>query len=736
MNAVSIARRRMHCAVLIFAAVLAATPGGSAAEKRPITEKDILKFNWVADPQISPDGRQVAYVLVTVNEKDDKYETSLWSVNTSGSPTPRRLTAGPRDTAPRWSPDSKTVAFLRAGEKTPAQIYLLSMQGGEGIQWTDLPRGASAAVWSPSGRAMAFTSDTNAEDLAEKRDEKKAADTNDSNKDHKKADQQEKKKSDVRVITRAVFRANGEGWLELGRHDHIWTVAVPAGGVTPPEPTAITSGKYDEGELAWSRDGAKIYFTSQRVDEPYYSAPDTNVYSVSASGPVAGTAPKDAMTLVVDIDGPINGPAISPDGSRFAFDGFINPPQDQSNTQSSLFVFANGKATNLTGQADVQIGTSVTGDQHAPRGGGTSSPLIWTADGSALIVATTIEGRSNLVRVDATSGKIEPLTTGNHEVMAYTATPDAAKIAATIGDATHIGDVYLIDTATKTLTQLTRVNDALFDTLSLSAPEEFTYRSFDGKKIQGWIQKPPDFTAGKKYPLILEIHGGPHAAYGHAFAHEFHWLAAKGYVVLYVNPRGSTSYGQEFANIIQYRYPGDDFKDLMAGVDEVVKRGYVDASRMGVTGGSGGGLLTNWTVTQTPRFRAAVSQRSVADWAAFWYTADFTLFRPTWFHKNPYQDPEEFSARSPVRYAEKITTPMMFIEGDADYRTPPVQGGEAMFRALKAQKKVAVMVRFPGESHELSRSGKPQHRIERLEHIEAWFGKYLQGREIKTYELQ
>jgi dipeptidyl aminopeptidase/acylaminoacyl peptidase len=732
MNSVLKRRRGKLCTILVLAtAVFAGTGGGSAAEKRAITEKDILKFNWVADPEISPDGKQVAYVLVTVNEKEDGYETSLWSVNTAGTPTPRRLTAGPRDSAPRWSPDSNTVAFLRAGEKDPAQIYLLSMQGGEGMKWTDLPRGGSAAVWSPDGRAIAFTSDTTAEDLAEKR-EKKAAENKDIKKDDKKGDDKEKKKSDVRVITRAVFRANGEGWLELGRHDHIWTVSVPPGSAAPPEPTQITAGKYDEGEIAWSRDGAKIYFVSQRVDEPYYLAPDTNLYAVAAKGAASG----EAMTTMIDIDGPIDGAVASPDGARFAFLGFINPSQDQSNTQTSLFVFANGKAANLTSQADVEIGTNVSGDQHAPRGGGASSPVIWTPDGRTVIVAATVEGRSNLVRVDAATGKMEPLTSGNHEVMAYTASPDGSKIAATIGDATHIGDVYLLDTATKKLTQLTHVNDALFDTLNLSEPEEFTYSSFDGKKIQGWIQKPPDFTAGKKYPLILEIHGGPHAAYGHTFMHEFHWLAAKGYMVVYVNPRGSTSYGQDFSNIIQYRYPGDDFKDLMAGVDEVLKRGYVDAARMGVTGGSGGGLLTNWTVTQTPRFRAAVSQRSVADWAAFWYTADFTLFRPTWFRKNPYQDPEEFSARSPVRYAEKITTPMMFIEGDADYRTPPVQGGEAMFRALKAQKKVAVMVRFPGESHELSRSGKPQHRIERLEHIEAWFGKYLQGRDVKTYDLQ
>jgi dipeptidyl aminopeptidase/acylaminoacyl peptidase len=218
--------------------------------------------------------------------------------------------------------------------------------------------------------------------------------------------------------------------------------------------------------------------------------------------------------------------------------------------------------------------------------------------------------------------------------------------------------------------------------------------------------------------------------------HEMLWMAARGYVVLFTNPRGSTSYGQEFSNIIQHRYPGDDYKDLMAGVDELIRRGYVDERRLGVTGGSGGGLLTNWTVTQTNRFAAAVSQRSVADWISFWYTADFTLFNPTWFRSFPFRDPEEFLARSPVRYADKIETPMMFIEGDSDMRTPPGQGGEPMFRALKAQKKVAVMVRFPGETHDLSRTGKPSHRVERLQHILNWFDKYLMGKEIRLYDQQ
>jgi len=209
---------------------------------------------------------------------------------------------------------------------------------------------------------------------------------------------------------------------------------------------------------------------------------------------------------------------------------------------------------------------------------------------------------------------------------------------------------------------------------------------------------------------------------------------ANGYVVLYTNPRGSSNYGQEFGNVIQYHFPGDDYKDLMAGVDALLARGYVDPQRMGVTGGSGGGLLTNWTVTQTDRFRAAVSQRSIADWSGFFYNADFTMFTPFWFKGAPWQEEADFKARSPITHVERVKTPIMFVEGEDDLRTPPANGGEQMFRALKYLKRPTVMVRFPGETHELSRSGKPQHRIERLQHILNWFDKYLLGKPIKDYD--
>ncbi|HJR58241.1 MAG TPA: prolyl oligopeptidase family serine peptidase, partial [Vicinamibacterales bacterium] len=360
--------------------------------------------------------------------------------------------------------------------------------------------------------------------------------------------------------------------------------------------------------------------------------------------------------------------------------------------------------------------------------GGHPAAPVWDREGRSIFIRAGVQGNADLVRVDVAGGRVmEPPVKKNHDVMSYTADRSAAKIALVISTPTQVGDLFVAD-GSGAPRKLTAFNDALTSQLTMPEPEELWYSSFDGRKIQGWILKPPGFDAAKKYPMIVQIHGGPHAAYGNTFTHEFQWMAAKGYVVLYTNPRGSSNYGQDFGNIIQFAYPGDDYKDIMAGVDEVLKKGYVDEARLGVTGGSGGGLLTNWTVTQTNRFKAAVSQRDISDWSNFWYTADFTLFRQTWFRKPPFQDPADFARRSPITHVEKIRTPLMFILGDEDWRTPPSAGGEQLFRALKFLKRETVMVRFPDENHDLSRSGKPWHRVERLQHMVGWFDRHLLGK--------
>jgi dipeptidyl aminopeptidase/acylaminoacyl peptidase len=341
----------------------------------------------------------------------------------------------------------------------------------------------------------------------------------------------------------------------------------------------------------------------------------------------------------------------------------------------------NSKPRNLSETFDYDVGAGLTGDNTAPRGG-SGNPPAWTADGRGLIEVYAKEGRANLATFDARDGKLTDLTRGDQAVLNFRTTPDGSKLVYNVSTPTLIGDLYLLERPGHDAKQLTHLNDDLFSHLKLTEPEEIWYQSFDGKRIQAWVQKPPDFDANKKYPLILNIHGGPHAAYGLVFDHEFQWMAAKGYVVLYPNPRGSTSYGQDFGNIIQYNYPGDDHKDLMAGVDELLKRGYIDEKRLGITGGSGGGVLTNWAIGHTTRFAAAVSQRDIADWSSWWYSADFTQFHPSWFKGAPFEDPD-FKRRSPITYIDKVTTPLMLFLGEADWRTPTGAGGEQMFRALK-----------------------------------------------------
>ena len=721
------------------------------AQKRSITEKDIFQFNWIGDPQISPDGSRVAFVKVTVDEKKTGYDTAIWSVSTRGDEAPRRMTDGKHDSSPRWSPDGKWLVFVRTPEaRAPestgapalssgesarppaAQLYMLPVAGG-GESWkiTDLVRGAGNPVWSPNGGMIAFSSDTSPEDLAKQRKKEgagksKADDKSPTDKTEAKPDADHE--SDVRVITRSVYRINGGGYLDYKHPQHIWVMTAPQGAEDPPKVWQLTSGKYAEDGVMWSRDSNTIYFTTAQVDDPSYEHPHSDLYSVAAPG----GAPARQLTIPMGV----REMSLSPDGKRLAFCASVNEPV-LSYTQPDLWVVdlaADAKPRNLTANYDFDVCSGVGGDQGTPRAGGPDH-VTWTPDGNTLIVSTANKGTANLIQVDIASAKITEITHGNQAVERFRANNDASGLVALISTPTNIGDLFWVDRASGgEPRRLTHINDKLFSQLNLTEPEGIWYSSFDGKKIHAWIQKPPDFDPSKKYPLILNIHGGPHAAYGFVFDHEFQWMAAKGYVVLYPNPRGSTSYGQQFGNIIQYHYPGDDFRDLMLGVDEVLKRGYIDPKKLGVTGGSGGGLLTNWVVGHTDRFAAAVAQRDIASWTDWWYTADFTLFQPSWFKAPPFLDPEDYKQRSPITYIQNVKTPLMLVLGEADYRTPPAAGGEEMFRALKFLKRPVIMVRFPGESHELSRSGQPWHRVERLQHIVGWFDKYLQGMSKPEYD--
>ena len=715
---------RFRVSLLLIVVVFLGAP--ALAQKRSITEKDLFNFVWIGDPQVSPDGSRVAFVRVTVNEKKDGYNTAIWTVSTSGGET-RQLTNGPRDTTPRWSPDGQYLLFTRApevsGRVDQPQLFMLAMGGGEPFQFTTLPRGASGPQWSPDGKSILFYNSATSEELA------KAAARNATPAASPAASPTPpERESDVRVINRAVYRSNGTGYLDFKHPQHIWVITAPKTGDEKVTPTQLTKGHFDDGSAVWAKDSAHIYFDTDYTDEPYYELPRTDIYTMAITG--------GEPTKITSFDMGTGAFTVSPDGKRIAFIASASQPV-RSYSQPDLWVIdiaSGARPRNLTASFDFDIGGGVGGDNTAPRGGGGNSP-VWSPDGRSITMLYVKEGRANLGSFNVANGKMSDVTTGNQAIVSYRAVPDASRYVLLISTPTRVGDLFWFDKSSAQPKQLTHINDELFSKLNLSEPEEIWYTSFDGKKIQTWVQKPPDFDPSKKYPLILNIHGGPHAAYGFIFDHEFQWMAAKGYVVLYPNPRGSTSYGQEFGNIIQHNYPGDDYKDLMAGVDELIKRGYIDDKKMGVTGGSGGGLLTNWTVGQTNRFVAAVSQRDIASWSDWWYTADFTLFQPSWFKAPPFDDPEDYKRRSPITYVNKMQTPMMFILGEADWRTPTGSGGEALFRALKYRKIPTVMVRFPNESHELSRSGQPWHRIERLQHIVGWFDKWILGASKPEYDI-
>jgi dipeptidyl aminopeptidase/acylaminoacyl peptidase len=706
---------RLKMLVLAFALACSLPAQAADLAKRPVSMQDLFQFNWIGDPQMAPQGATLAYVGVKVNEARSDYDTSLYLVSTAGNDA-RRLTMGKRDSAPRWSPDGKTLAFLRAVEKDgkfqPPQLHTLSMAGGEAQQLTRLPGGVTQPAWSPDGTTIAFLSRANEADLA-----KVACEEKEKSVDKCKG----LRDTDVRVISRAAWRSNGAGYLDFSRPQHLWSVAV-AGGA----PQQLTRGEYSDQEFVWAPDGKQLYVAADHDHEPYYELLKRTIHAVPSSGGVTA--------LVTRFEGMLNGMAVSPSGKQLAFVGTLQTAPLKSHTQSNLFLVdldKGNKLTNMSGSDNGEVGSGISTDQSAPRGAGGSRPQ-WSFDGKSITVAVARNGRANLERFDVAGGKPVAITRGDQAVMGYTS--NGKELVAELSTTTELNELYAIG-KDGSQRRLTGANDKLFAGLAITAPQDIWYTSFDGRKIHTLVQTPPGFDPAKKYPLILNIHGGPHAAFGHTFHHEMQAMAAKGYVVLYPNPRGSTTYGEEFANVIQYKYPGDDYLDLMAGVDELVKRGYIDTKRMGVTGGSGGGLLTNWVIGKTDRFAAAVSQRDIADWTAWWYSADFLLYQPSWFRKPPFEDPEDYRKRSPITYVNNIKTPTMFILGDADSRTPSEAGGEQMFRALKYRKVPTVMVKFPNESHELSRSGNPWHRVERLQHITNWFDIYLQGKKANDYNI-
>jgi dipeptidyl aminopeptidase/acylaminoacyl peptidase len=658
-----------------------------------MTAEDLYQLRFVADPQLSPDGSSVVYVVSWVDPDDHtRYRSQILLVPFDGSAPPRPLTAGRhRDSAPRWSPDGRWLAFVSDRDADRPQIFLLSLDGGEPRQLTSLVRGAGTPVWSMDGTRLAFSARVDIQEIASQ-----------------EGQSEEKGKSPrVKVITRVRHKADGEGFLEAV-HRHLFVVDVDGQSA----PQQITDGDFDDVEPAWSPDGSLIAFTSNRERDRDLSRLN-DVWLV----PGTGGRPRRLTRHL----GQAATPAFSPDGTRVAYLGHERGLQYGVNDGLLESAVQGGDTTSVSGDFPDDLGNAANSDARNPFA---AAPPRYMADGSGILALVSRYGCVEVVNFVRNGGQPEVVLGGlEREVAAFSGARDG-RLVGLVSDPTHPYEVVAVENGVER--RLTHENDALLETLALSAAEPFEVTSSDGERVHGWVMKPFGFSERKKWPLILQVHGGPETMYAATFMHEFQVLAACGYAVVLTNPRGSRGYGEAFNARIFADWGNQDAADLMAAVDHVSQWKWVDSSRLGVTGGSYGGFMTAWLVGHTRRFKAAVSQRGLYNFASFYGTSDIGPWFGEYVLGGPVYECEAlYRERSPLTYAAQMRTPLLLIHSENDLRCP-IEQAEQLFVHLRRMGKTPVeMVRFPEESHNLSRSGRPDRRVERLERIAGWFDRQL-----------
>jgi dipeptidyl aminopeptidase/acylaminoacyl peptidase len=637
---------------------------------------DWLDWERVSDPRISPDGSQVVYTRRWVDKLSDSWESSIWIVNADGSRN-RQLIDG---SSPRWSPDGTRIAFTDSDEDGNTQIFVRWMDDeGAVSQVTRLTDNPSNLSWSPDGTQLAFTMRVPAE--------------NPSSKNWSISLPQPEGATWTkapRIVERLIYRQDRQGYLEESFQQ---ILLVPADGGTPRQ---LTRGDYNHGAPSWTPDGRGLLFSGLLIEDAGYRWAESEIYRLDIE--------TSDVTQVTTRKGPDRRPVPSPDGRYIAYIGYDTTTVDY--IESSLYVMAaDGSSPRvLTSELDRTPGA-----------------LFWAPDGRGVYFNVRADGYENVFYASL-DGAVRQLTEGKHLL----GINDVSRGGLAVGlrtDAHEPGDVIALRLdRPQQLSRLTRVNADLLHGKQLGEVEEVWYESFDGLPIHSWVIKPPDFDPSRRYPLMLVIHGGPHGMYTGGFNFAWQEHAANDYVVLYTNPRGSSGYGSDFGNEIQYAYPGDDYHDLMAGVDEVISRGYVDDENMFVYGCSGGGVLTAWVVGHTDRFRAASSNCPVINWFSFVGQVDGNYLR--WyadFEQFPWEDPSEHIRRSPLMYAGNVTTPTMLMTGVLDMRTP-ISQTEQFYQALKAQRKPTAMIRLEGEWH--GTSSKPSNFLRTQLYLRKWFERW------------
>jgi acylaminoacyl-peptidase len=673
-----------------------ATRADTAA--KPLAIEDVFNLQLAVDPQISPDGKRIVYVLHFNDIMADKRHSNLWIVNADGSDHRPLTTGNYNDSSPRWSPDGTQLLYISNRDGSP-QIYRRWLDSGQTAKLTSLTTAPAGIAWSPDGKWVSFTAHVpeSAQPLIKMPAPPEGA----------------KWAEPAKVIDKLVYRFNGAGYLKPG---YTQLFVVPADGGTARQ---ISHGKFQHGgasfhasEAVWTPDGKSLIMSANRHPDADTDPLNTEIYEFTVAD---GT-----VKALTDRKGPDDNPVVSPDGKQIAYIGFDDKYQGYQVRKLYVMNRDGGGPRLLTGGLDR--------DAYSPR---------WAPDGSGVYFLSMDHGNTGLYFV-APDGSPRKLA-GNigSGTSAYGAGPSFSvakngSFAITYTRPNLPGDIA-VGNGGDSPKVVTAVNEGLLLGRTLGEVEEITYESSkDHRKIQGWIIKPPGFDPAKKYPLILEIHGGPFANYGDRFDLEKQLMAARGYVVLYTNPRGSTSYGEEFGNLIHHAYPGDDFHDLNSGVDAMLAKGYIDPEQLYVTGGSGGGVLTCWVIGHTPRFRAAVTVYPVINWYSFVLTADIgPWIHKYWFPGLPWDNVEHYEKRSLLSVVKNVKTPTMVLTGEADYRTP-MSDSEQYYQALKILGVESVLVRVPEEPHGIQ--VRPSHHMSKILHILAWFDKHRKPAEQKAAE--
>ena len=669
--------------LLVFSILLfSALPVG--ADDSILTNTDIFELEYAADPQISPDGNTVAYVRTSMDIMSDRAVPNIWQVDASGK-NHRPLLSGPGNySSPRWSPDGDRLAYVTEVPGRGAQLHVRWMDTGQTAVISNVRRAPRAMRWSPDGEYLAFVMfvpDDN-EPLAKPPAAPEGADW----------------APGAKVIETMPYRFDGRGYLETG-YDHIFVVSVEGG-----TPRQLTGGDFNHrGPLGWMPDGKRIVFSASRLDDAEHHPVESELWAV--------TVADGELEQLTDRRGPDRGAAVSPDGKRIAYLGFDDKQLAWQSSDVYVMDVESRETRKLTAGFDRDV-----------------DDVQWEGSSSRLLVRYEDHGRTHIGRLSP-DGKVESLaddvggtSIGRPYNSGSFSVADNGAFAYTAGRVDRPADVA-VGRGARPPVRLTDLNSDLLDHKALGRVEEISWQSSaDGLEIQGWLVYPPGFDPEARYPLILEIHGGPHTAYGPHFSAEVQLYAAAGYVVLYANPRGSTSYGDAFSLEIHHDYPGEDYDDLMSGVDAVIARGFIDEGALYVTGGSGGGVLTAWIVGKTDRFRAAVVAKPVINWTSFALTADITHFVSRhWFPAMPWEDPAAYWERSPLSLVGNVSTPTALLTGEDDFRTPMPES-EQFYQALKLRKVDTALIRIPEASHGIA--ARPSQLIAKVDNILAWFARY------------